>query len=198
MNSYRKEILETTNKIRSLIMDLKFVNPKLPDGLRLLYTNDIFLADVVRFKLNNPKSLINKYILVDDCLNKVLAIYHTANDYALFKIKNIKFGKETKANWLKLLSMFEINLSDPAPFHDLRCVLELLYMKLNELSMQYERLNDNVLQEELEKVNTILKYCEEIPYLLAAPKTQKLLDAFHKIENKYKPKGLGKGVKYPF
>lgn len=198
MNSYRKDILKTTNKIRTLVMDLKFVNPKLPYGLRFLYTNDISLADAVRFKLNATRSLINKYILVDDCLNEVLAIYHTTNDYALFKINNIKYGKETKANWLRLLSMFEITPADQVPFDDLHCELRLLYQKLNELSMQYERLNDNVLQEELEKVKAILKYCEEIPYLLASPKTQKLLDAFHKIENKYKPKGLGKGIKYPF
>ena len=93
MNSERKYVLKTANKIRTLIMGLKFVNPKLPNGLRLLYTNDIFLADMVRFKLNATRSLINKYILVDDCLNEVLAIYHTANDYTLFKIKNIKYGK---------------------------------------------------------------------------------------------------------
>lgn len=198
MNSDRKELLKTTNKIRTLIMDLKFVNPKLPNGLRLLYTNDIFLTDMVRFKLKNPRSLMNKYILVDDCLNKVLAIYHTTNDYTLFKIKNIKYGKETKANWLKLLSMFELNPTNPILFDDLHCELRLLYQKLNELSMQYERLNDNVLYEEKGKVENLLKLCKDIVHLRARPKTQKLLDAFHKIESKYKQKGLGKGIKYPF
>lgn len=198
MNSYRKDILKTTNKIRALIMDLKFVNPKLPNGLRLLYTNDISLADAVRFKLNATMSLINKYLLVDDCLSEVLAIYHTTNDYTLFKIKNIKWGKETKANWLKLLSMFELNLSEPAPFNDLQCEFIKLNNKLDELSMLYERLNDNVLYEEKGKVENMLSLCEDIIHLRASPKIKKLLDAFHKIESKYKPKGLEKGIKYPF
>ena len=198
MNSDRKYILKTTNKIRALIMDLKFVNPKLPYGLRLLYTNDISLADAVRFKLNATRSLINKYLLVDDCSNKVLAIYHTANDYALFKINNIKYGKETKANWLKLLSMFELSPTNQEHFDDLHCELRLLYQKLNELSMQYERLNDNVLYEEKAKVENLLSLCKDIINLRVSPKTQALLDAFHKIESKYKPKGLGKGIKYPF
>ena len=198
MNSDRKYILKTTNKIRALIMDLKFVNPKLPYGLRLLYTNDISLADAVRFKLNATRSLINKYLLVDDCSNKVLAIYHTATDYALFKINNIKYGKETKANWLKLLSMFELSPTNQEHFDDLHCELRLLYQKLNELSMQYERLNDNVLYEEKAKVENLLSLCKDIINLRVSPKTQALLDAFHKIESKYKPKGLGKGIKYPF
>lgn len=199
MNSERKEILKTTNKIRALIMDLKFVYPQLPPyGIRFLYTNDICLPDVARFKLNNPNSLIDKYILLDDYKDKVLAIYHTTNEYTIFKIKNIKWGKETKANWLKLLSMFELNLSEPAPFNDLQCEFIKLNNKLDELSILYERLNDNVLYEEKGKVENLLSLCEDIIHLRVSPKTQKLLDAFHKIESKYKPKGLEKGIKYPF
>lgn len=199
-NSERKEILKTVKKIRDLVVDLKFVNPQLPPyGIRFLYTNDICLPDVARFKLNNPKSLINKYIFLDDYRDKVLAIYHTTNEYTIFKILNIKFGRETKANWLKLLSMFEINLTDPAPFNDLQCEFRKLNMKLDELSMLYERLKDNVLQDEIEKVETILKYGEEIYHLLARPKTQKLLDAIHRIEDKYITKEeWSRGRKYPF
>ena len=167
MNSERKEILKTINKIRILIMDLKFVYPQLPPyGIRFLYTNDICLPDVARFKLNNPNSLINKYILLDDYRDKVLAIYHTTNEYTIFKIKNIKWGKETKANWLKLLSMFEINLSNLSPFNDLRCEFGKLNIKLTELSMLYESLNDNVLQEELKKVETLSEHCDYISHLI--------------------------------
>lgn len=187
MNSERKEVLKTINKIRALIMDLKFVYPQLPYGLRLLYSNNIDLANLVRFKLNATNSLINKHILVNDYLNKVLAIYHTTNEYTLFKIKNIKFGKETKANWLKLLSMFELDLSNLRPFNDLQCELRKLDILLTGLNGLYEKgLKDNVLQEEIKKVENLLSLSEEVGILIARPKTQKLLDAFHNIENKYR------------
>lgn len=171
-NRERKEVLKIIGKIRALIIDLKFVYPQLPPcGIRFLYTNDICLPDMARFKLNNPNSLIAKYILLDDCRDKVLAIYHTTNEYTIFKIKNIKWGKETKANWLKLLSMFEINLNNPAPFNDLQGEFRKLDIHLTGLNELYERQKDNVLQEEIKKVETLFKYCEELAQLFNRIKT---------------------------
>ena len=198
MNSDRKELIELINKISHEITELRYVKPKLKGGLRLMLTNDMLLQDAIKLKMFNIKPYVNKYILVDSFANELVAVYNTTDEYAIFKIMNLRFGKETKADLIKLLFLYRNNLHHADHFNSLHFALQQLDIKLNELLICYERLNDNVLYEEKGKVENLLKLCKDIIHLRASPKTQKLLDAFHKIENKYKPKGLEQGVKYPF
>lgn len=157
-------IYTVIEEIKNLIPTLTYAGYRFPDSYTLCEANRLNLIDIIEYKIKDPEQVKDRYVLVDNASGELKATYY-ARGYTLFKILNLKYKNKAKEHYIDLLNKFANNLHYKSHFDKFHYWIERLHKELSSYVPNYQDI-DNMLHNELKKLDVILELCELIDDVL--------------------------------